>query len=301
MLLKILLHYATNFHSFTTIYTEFLNGGLFCVCLTVWMYTHTYIHTYIHTYKRTYTHTQASTYTRRSPPTNINHIILFTMQFSTPIVCSSCHQSNSTNFEANDCEDRDWKHRGIWNHDKHTLYKHKDSVRTSQRIRCRHTFIRKSDPWMLCGEIMAVYCTKHTEYYKHAVWAQCTYSVLNLARHTEPPCFTGLMTCKMFVSDYMATTCTTYPASSAPEQGQQFTGWMYCWFRAITSCTTYTVRNLYVGTTSKIKFRESVLYVTSTTTSIITVERTWNDVWIQQAWLHVNFSLDTERKKHRKT
>jgi len=76
---------------------------------------------------------------------------------------------------------------------------------------------------MLCGEIMAVYCTKHTEYYKHAVWSQGRYSVLNLAIDTEPPCFTGLMTCKMFVSDYMATTCATYPASSAPEQGQQFT------------------------------------------------------------------------------
>ena len=100
---------------------------------------------------------------------------------------------------------------------------------------------------------MAVYCTKHTEYYKHAVWAQCRYSVLNLAIHTEPPCFTGLMTCTLFVSDYMATTCATYPASSAPEQGQQFTERMYCWFRAITSCTIHAVRNLCVAATSKNK------------------------------------------------
>ena len=127
------------------------------------MYTHTHIyihiqHTYIHKHTRANTRKHIHT---KITPTNIIHIILFTMQFSTPGVGSSCHQPNSTNFEASDCEDRDRKLTVFEDQDKRNLYKYKDSVRTSQRIRCRHTFIRKSDPRILCGKIVAVRNTQN--------------------------------------------------------------------------------------------------------------------------------------------
>lgn len=120
MSLKIFLHYATKCHTFITIYMVLLNYSLFCICLIVWMYTntHTYIiHTHMHTYVRIHTHRHASTHAHshtRTSPTNLIHMTVFTIQFSIPVVCSSCHQPNNTNFEANDCEDRERKHRDIW-------------------------------------------------------------------------------------------------------------------------------------------------------------------------------------------
>jgi len=154
MSLKILLHYATKCHSFTTIYTEFLNGGLFCVCLTVWMYTHTHTHTHTHARMQAHTHEDHHlqiSFTLYVSLCSFPHLVSAaavispTALISKPVIVKTETESIMV-FE---------------DQDKRTLYKYKDSVRTSQRMRCRHTFIRKSDPRILCGKIMAVRNTQN--------------------------------------------------------------------------------------------------------------------------------------------